>query len=394
MQVTLNMLDDFECLADQCPLTCCMTWSLPVDGTTLDKWSSLSDQSLKDELNAAIVQDENQNSMLKLNSKGYCVLLNDDKKCSLQLSAGHEYLSEACREYPRRSRTEDLRNIKTASMGCPAITQQLLSISVPDSLFTISGALKPATAKLDFNPELASMLDDVYTQIIQAQRFPLKTRLLLLTRILNSLSVYSQKNNLNRQTLQKLFNKPKQQLYDLTQLVKSKRIKPSAEQAGQFWCMLYIISIGTKPASFLKSFPQASFFDQADKLISGKSTNFSEFYDTVSKLRSAALPELSNIDAFGTNYFVLKCVNSGFPMQPAEGNFIATFLNCLFPYALLQLFLWMLFDQKKSITKDDIALAASVIERQLGHNTTIYEILEKHPQFMQLDNYADCLLDL
>ncbi|MDH5652226.1 MAG: flagellin lysine-N-methylase [Gammaproteobacteria bacterium] len=391
MQVTLNTLDKFQCLADKCPLTCCITWSIHVDSATLDKWAKIPDQTLRDELNNATRQDQEQGCVMKLRSDGYCVLLNDNRQCSLQLRTGHENLPQTCREYPRRSRTEDLRNTKTASMGCPAITQQLLEISDPAALFTTTGDINPVFTKLEFDAGLAIELNNVFTQVMQDQRTPLGTRLLLLSRLLISLSIHSQEQTLNWQTVKRLFNKPRQQLRDLQQLVKNKRIEPTDIQGGQFWCLVYILSKGSKGRSFLEQFGHDSFITQAESLISGQANNFSDFNKTVLKLREAALPALADLDQFGTNYLLVKCVNTGFPMQPRSGNFVATFLHAVLPYAMIQLFLWMLFDKNKSITQNDIAVATAIIERHLDHNLKIYNLFEKNPVFLQLDHYADCL---
>ncbi len=40
MNIKPSYYDSFRCIADQCPLTCCMQWKIAVDDKTKRKWNT------------------------------------------------------------------------------------------------------------------------------------------------------------------------------------------------------------------------------------------------------------------------------------------------------------------------------------------------------------------
>lgn len=397
MQLKLNILDDFKCLAGDCPITCCQTWNIEVDTATLASWQTLPDNDLQERLATCTTQckiDGQSQTVIKQGADARCVLLEMNDTCSLQATVGHTFLPEICQTYPRRQRNESLRTIQTASMTCPVITESLLRVENPALIFQKKGEPKPVFSALDFDLEIANKLDELTNQALTETRFPLRIRILFLAKLLITLAASSQQATLNETALKRIFNKPKQQLYDLNQLVKNKRLKPTPTQAGQFWYLVYFLSKTDNGQSLLGELGQDDFIRQADTLANGEDEAFKSFYQQIVGLREAARPELLELDKFGSNYLITKFINNGFPMQPIWGNFLATFLQCIYPYALINLYLWLLFAKKKSISEHDIVMAITKVERHLDHGLRIYTLLETHPQFLRLDLYADCLVDL
>ncbi|MFV2057030.1 MAG: flagellin lysine-N-methylase [Thiohalomonadales bacterium] len=127
----LKLLDEFQCLAGDCPNNCCHDWDIEVDETTLKKWNKLTEvqNSALQESVEAPANDNNRKAILKKRSNGNCVHLAENAECQIHRDHGHEFLSVACREYPRFSLAKDDREVVSARLSCPQVINLLLQES-------------------------------------------------------------------------------------------------------------------------------------------------------------------------------------------------------------------------------------------------------------------------
>lgn len=119
-----NFYDNFKCIADKCPCTCCSGWQIVIDEATLDKYDTL-DGPLADRLNSSV--DWMEGTFMQKNNKD-CAFLNKSGLCDLISEAGEDILCDTCRLYPRHvEEYEDLREW-SLSLSCPEAARMLTSL--------------------------------------------------------------------------------------------------------------------------------------------------------------------------------------------------------------------------------------------------------------------------
>ncbi|MCR5338791.1 MAG: flagellin lysine-N-methylase [Lachnospiraceae bacterium] len=116
-----NGFDDFVCIADKCPKSCCIGWQIVIDETSLQKYKAASGDFAR-ELQAGI--DEREKCFRQ--NAGRCSMLRSDGLCDLQKNMGEDYLCNTCRLYPRHE--EDFLDLReeTLALSCPEVTGMLL----------------------------------------------------------------------------------------------------------------------------------------------------------------------------------------------------------------------------------------------------------------------------
>lgn len=113
--------DKFKCTADKCRFTCCKGWDINVDTSTYNKWKEKDDLNyLLD--NVRFIKSNGENTyLIKKETKGVCPLLSDEGLCNIVINHGEEYLSSACKSFPRiENDFEDVKEL-TLSCSCPEV---------------------------------------------------------------------------------------------------------------------------------------------------------------------------------------------------------------------------------------------------------------------------------
>lgn len=130
--IKINYYDQFKCIADKCPLSCCQEWRIAVDDQTHEKWQGLTLQEGKEERDTKeplhlckCVQSEENGYSMRLNQDKKCPLLNEDKLCKLVIELGEDYLSETCTTFPRQVNAFEDRIEYSLASCCPAVVDLL-----------------------------------------------------------------------------------------------------------------------------------------------------------------------------------------------------------------------------------------------------------------------------
>ena len=115
-------LNDFRCIADKCPKSCCVGWQIMIDENSMDKYGHTSGD-FGHRLKSSINYEEGcflQNGIR-------CSMLNDNGLCDLQSTLGEDYLCDTCRLYPRH--TEEFQDIReySLSLSCPEVMNMILN---------------------------------------------------------------------------------------------------------------------------------------------------------------------------------------------------------------------------------------------------------------------------
>lgn len=114
----------FSCIGSECEDTCCQGWRVNIDEETYKKYQRVRDLELKPLLKQGIGRvRSNANAQnygkIKMNSKGKCPFLSENKLCSIQLKLGADYLPDTCKFYPRVFNRVNGILEKSATMSCP-----------------------------------------------------------------------------------------------------------------------------------------------------------------------------------------------------------------------------------------------------------------------------------
>lgn len=121
--VKQSFFDEFICIADKCPDTCCQGWEIAMDQETLDKYKKY-DGPLKDKLDEAM---DYEREVIRFGCDGKCPMLREDGLCSLVLDIGEENLGYTCHTYPRHvEEYEGLREWSVA-LSCPHAAHLILN---------------------------------------------------------------------------------------------------------------------------------------------------------------------------------------------------------------------------------------------------------------------------
>lgn len=151
----------FQCLADNCPDTCCSGWQIIIDEASLERYGALKGDfgiRLKNGI------DWLEDSFLQRQKQ--CVMLKDNGLCEIQLELGEEALCQTCRNYPRHvEEYEGLREL-SLSLSCPAAARIILEYPDPIRFLEEETAKEEEEEFENFNLLLFTKLEDAREVIL------------------------------------------------------------------------------------------------------------------------------------------------------------------------------------------------------------------------------------
>lgn len=120
----------FQCVGPECLMTCCgRNWSITIDKKTHQKYvlSSRADiASIAKENLVLLRKGKNSYSRVKLNEKGECPFVDENKLCMIHRDLGEEALSHTCSTYPRSSTRYQNETRHTLTLSCPEVVRRVL----------------------------------------------------------------------------------------------------------------------------------------------------------------------------------------------------------------------------------------------------------------------------
>ncbi|MBQ5386196.1 MAG: flagellin lysine-N-methylase, partial [Lachnospiraceae bacterium] len=108
--------NNFHCIADACPKTCCAGWQIEIDEDALERYQQLQIDTV-DFREAAFLQDE----------KKRCKNLDEHGLCRLIHAHGEEILCDTCRLFPRHTEVFDGVRELSLSISCPEVARMILT---------------------------------------------------------------------------------------------------------------------------------------------------------------------------------------------------------------------------------------------------------------------------
>lgn len=127
---------EFECMAENCPETCCQQWNVFFGHQDyLNIRSSPCSEKLKKVIDSAFVKVSGNNvsedfdyAVVKFNEKGVCPFLDEKGLCMLQKELGDERLGFVCSTFPRlKTAVGNDTYIYSCNMSCPKTAELLIS---------------------------------------------------------------------------------------------------------------------------------------------------------------------------------------------------------------------------------------------------------------------------
>ena len=143
-----DYLNEFHCLAGECPDTCCsQLWEIVVDEETKAKYEALEGE-LGEKVRKAMYVDAEGDTCLR-QENGSCPLLTEDKLCALVCAHGPGMLSITCDNHPRFSEIYGGLEETMLSLSCPAAADLLLNRETPLLFVSHTDDLPPQPNDLD-----------------------------------------------------------------------------------------------------------------------------------------------------------------------------------------------------------------------------------------------------
>ncbi|MBQ7148790.1 MAG: flagellin lysine-N-methylase [Pseudobutyrivibrio sp.] len=116
--------DNFKCIADKCPKSCCVGWQIVIDEESIEKYGKATG-----DFGARLKNSINYEESCFLQNDTRCAMLNDTGLCDLHSTLGEDMLCYTCRMFPRH--VEEFQDIReySLSLSCPEVTRMIMEPS-------------------------------------------------------------------------------------------------------------------------------------------------------------------------------------------------------------------------------------------------------------------------
>ena len=379
----LSILNDFCCIADQCPQTCCRD-SIDVDSSTLAKWHDLDSSKIQTRMLDALNTSDNRVT-LNVDENRLCSLL-DSGLCAIQKELGHDYLPEICRQFPRITVGRQSHPVASAYMSCPEIARLVVSIGHDEPVF-------------DGNLFTLETVSSLRTDALRAEKLLQRFLLLVLgtTTVTPAEAIYLVGHILSQMvssatlpqaihTLETLCFEPdslQEHIARQRKRFRNRQLLLKKQKAGEMWWLV---------TSTCRALHDKDYLSQWRTVFPGIEPHVQQmpdpvsFYTSVSKLKNSAnlIPE--TIQQGLDRYLQVKFVNHGFPMACHASELVLTYLDCVVGFSQVMLLLW-LSGTDRPLQEEDLVRAIYRVERGLVHNDQLRSRLLQYASQPDMDGY-------
>lgn len=134
---TPNYFNDFTCMANHCPDTCCKDWEIVIDSETQKLYQELLEHSHPfGKILQKHLYQEGEDTLVRLRQDKSCPFLNKTHLCEIQKQIGESYLCTTCRLFPRYENEYGNLCEMGLSFSCPAAGKIMLSQQQAPRLLT------------------------------------------------------------------------------------------------------------------------------------------------------------------------------------------------------------------------------------------------------------------
>lgn len=117
--------DEFKCIGNKCPNTCCKGWIITIDDATYKAY-----KSVEGPFGEKLIQNIDCNDEIKefkLDSNMACPFLNKEQLCDIYINLGEEFMCHTCKTYPRITKIHADVMEQTLTLSCPEVSRLLIS---------------------------------------------------------------------------------------------------------------------------------------------------------------------------------------------------------------------------------------------------------------------------
>ena len=114
-----SVFTGFSCLMGECPLTCCVGWSIDIDPESLARYRALGGEAGRKILQRLRKVEDSYS--FAITDQGRCIFLDRDGMCGMQKEMGAEMLCETCRFFPRLSWNAGSYLQFSMDLACPEV---------------------------------------------------------------------------------------------------------------------------------------------------------------------------------------------------------------------------------------------------------------------------------
>ena len=178
--VTPSFYKDFECIAGDCPDSCCQGWEVDADIDSLEYYKTLSGD-IKQRIDSVLDKDEFGNTVFRLTDRKRCPFLNDSNLCDMHIAIGREHTPFTCRTFPRFINDFGSTREMGLSFSCPVASDMMWKLEGKFDFETTLNSDPPSLNDIDAELYfyLIKARNKVY-QIVKNKELPLNERIIQL----------------------------------------------------------------------------------------------------------------------------------------------------------------------------------------------------------------------
>jgi len=398
-QFILTALDRFSCLADRCPIDCCSRFRVDVESAAYDRWRSLANtDEHKASLLDGVCRGENvgKTGIILRNKPDSrdCVFLTPDRLCSIHAGMGPELLPEICREYPRKKVVQPNLVVAYGAMSCIEMARLVMFDGTGPVFRHVGGTGRDRGKKVakSANEQVVRCLYNVIRKVLASSDYPLNLRLTCLAQVVADITVRSERQQLRNEDLVELERHVDQRLHGLGEAVRSGNFTINPVHGAAMWNLLRTGAMRFR--LFERSgLPEEMSVLELARRAETKEEAKSAFYQELISLRQRHGPQLRPFERAFERYLESRFMADGFPL--AQRHPVVAFISSVFPFAFIQMLLWMKASVVSSeLTENDILEAVVRVEENLCHNDELSKTVENNRALRNLGGYLDWFLEV
>lgn len=182
-----SYFNEFRCIADKCPDTCCAGWDIVVDEESLEKYNSMQ-SGYGEKIRSLMTVDSDGDTVYKSVS-GRCPFLLKNGLCDMFIAVGHDNLCRTCRQFPRHITDFGSRIETGLSFSCPEAARLITESDAPITF---------ETEEIEGNISPNSIDPDIYFTLLRARNLAidiLQNRKYSVTERLSAFLVFAERIN-------------------------------------------------------------------------------------------------------------------------------------------------------------------------------------------------------
>lgn len=393
----LTALDEFQCLAENCPASCCSGWRIPVETELVARWAEFTNEHDRHLFLSAVQKEQHADATALCMTSGAklrCGLLTPEGLCQAHARYGVDYTPLACQAFPKMQEQTTLVRMQSASTACPVIARRLVTAGATEPLFRTHSA-PPQLHPLGERDRLCLAWVKHFDRLMAADTFPIGVRLYYLAASLSQPQPAMATKDTVTDIPEKILRRTLEQALDkIAKRAAQRRLKPDPVVAGSFWNTLYRLG---QIRELWPEWPakHSALTHELPRLAADRRRHYADIYREIAGLRGRTRPAWQHWHRRDANRLLhVLLVNTGFPWQPSLENYAFSFVHGMILFALTSLRLWMVAATGARIDAGALSECVYRTGRAFGHNTLIPAQIQANPALLDLHRYHSAFLDL